>query len=376
VIWNFSSSGKTVSYKRDILPALGLLRASRKRHAEASPIYYGQEFRFSDVLGPQVLFEFLELIGATNRNLIRHFTVAHAALWVHPRDKNRDGITACTPDYCNARTRHYNYYRLLFTPVPIFCPLPEWNPYRAEQYFPTKWDIVKKWLAERDLSKALPAVPNLQTLRLLITPHQYPAPYNLMQKQSINNIDWRRAWPGLEVSYINLVTGKWLELRTSEVSIPDAYDENYKTEWQAFVGPQARAFFDHIKQQGLKLEEQLYDNHMTYPVSQGEQCVNADACCYTHNSNQYDRNLRERITMDNPLRFGEVCDSWRACKKEGEASHRMGSADSKERMARAQAKVKRNKKMWTWDEDLGMWVEIPVEMLDGLEDKKRYRHYM
>ncbi|KAK0278539.1 hypothetical protein LTR35_009278 [Friedmanniomyces endolithicus] len=74
-------------YKRTIVPRIRLLRANKQIHAEASPIFYGQnEFRFTNFYGFDTFTYFCRTIGRSNTALLRKITECY------PKPPSRAGI--------------------------------------------------------------------------------------------------------------------------------------------------------------------------------------------------------------------------------------------------------------------------------------------
>ena len=72
----------TKRWKEQTWPAL--LRFCRQILWEATPVFYGQPFRFSNKAGWLVLYRWLLKIGPHNRRYIRDITVCHPALSLNP----------------------------------------------------------------------------------------------------------------------------------------------------------------------------------------------------------------------------------------------------------------------------------------------------
>ena len=82
LFWNGEHGGR---YHRDrymsqIQPSLMLMRVSKQIKLEATPVYYGQEFRFTNPQGWHILHHWLKIIGHKNRQLLRHLVVGYPAL--------------------------------------------------------------------------------------------------------------------------------------------------------------------------------------------------------------------------------------------------------------------------------------------------------
>lgn len=91
-------------YIKDIQPSLALLRTSKQIYAEASEVYYGQEFRFSNPFGCYFLGKWLKLIGPVNGSLLRHITASHP------------GVESKAGSECHSH--------LALSPLPHHHPIP------------------------------------------------------------------------------------------------------------------------------------------------------------------------------------------------------------------------------------------------------------
>ncbi|KAI7552890.1 hypothetical protein KC331_g1589 [Hortaea werneckii] len=74
---------------RKVKAALMLLRANKQINSEATPIYYGQPFRFSNQSGWLALYHWMEPIGRDKWDMIKDITICHPSFMSFPKYKRQ-----------------------------------------------------------------------------------------------------------------------------------------------------------------------------------------------------------------------------------------------------------------------------------------------
>ncbi|KAI7551887.1 hypothetical protein KC331_g2259 [Hortaea werneckii] len=97
--WNESTPyedthGWHVVHYPKVKAALMLLRANKQINSEATPIFYGQPFRFSNHSGWLALYHWMESIGTDKWDMIKDITICHPSFMSFPKDVSQT-IVSC-----------------------------------------------------------------------------------------------------------------------------------------------------------------------------------------------------------------------------------------------------------------------------------------
>lgn len=251
-------------YYADVQPRLKLLLANRQINDEATPIYYGQEFRFTSQAGWVTLYCWLKLIGERNGRLVKNITVCHPA-W------------GTTPRLCYDLNMKLPFTRMS-APRALVSLLSK------DTYTPPLPGAME----------ILSSMPNPQNVRL-VTHARWE---DLSVDHPILSIG---VDGGPKVTVINLVAyNLTLRLATGHLSIRDpvtAADEIINRNRDGVfddcvaLGPEdlpvilrnLKRNLELLEARGIDITEELYDQHRHWPVQVDEDCVNKDLCDYMRN---------------------------------------------------------------------------------------------
>lgn len=270
-------------YMKDIQPSLALLRACKQVNHEASPIYYGQEFRFTGALGWHILYDWLMLIGRKNNRMVTDIIVCHPAITKEVDGEVYDmGVT-------------YARHDIKVSPVKTTFPRINTRNWRKER------QQLRKWVKRSDPTLTLTSMTKLRNLKLVLLPRGNDAnniDFPACQSHPISGIKFSRS-PDLQTSHLNLVRHQEAVLTgthsINELRIETAYAHNPCPWLRANIHErgeehqeEARKFFDWVTQKGWRLEEVLYDNHYTYPVPEMGKCNNEEVCKFLFGTGLYE----------------------------------------------------------------------------------------
>ena len=352
-----------------------LFLTCKQVYEEAAPIFYKQEFRFTNEVGAMVLATWLRKIGHVHRQQLRHITVAHPLLALYAktglRDVNRASLVA---DVSNDLQHHPNYASGPFA----------WNPKAGMPQYREGDMLNPPWVEKMDpftgpfwwslLADPVTGMSKLANLSIVLSATPSGPLYQHLRYHRLTLYDWNRWLPETKVSLINLVTDVTEALTPSshQMLLKNAYDSTFvqklftsysTTSEHIQAAGAASGFFDHVKALGWNVEVVFYDNHYSYPAQPEERCVNANICCFlkdhycwnlpdTYAKTHYnDKNIiwdETRAEMCSHFDFIPDIESppaevqypraalidWQRG-PEG-VSHRIGSREAKDRVAKAQ----------------------------------------
>jgi hypothetical protein len=256
-------------YNKEIQPSLRLLRVSRQINTEASAIYYGQEFRFTNEMGWHILYEWLKTIGPCNRQFIRHLTVVHPA------------ISEYHDMYLQEEWQRRWVFKptgALVSPVALDMPPQALNPHEKEDE-----ENIFQWMEENDPTTILLSLRDLKSLRFVLLTADCCLAFG---KRALHHslMDRTKFAPTIRLSCLNLVGhfgGRRFEVKTDfaydrvqRPNVPPTRHPNTRE----YLMDKARWFFDEVEKKGWKLEEAFYDNHYTYPTPEIGHCANEEIC--------------------------------------------------------------------------------------------------
>lgn len=241
--------------KRTVKNAVNLMLVTRQVHDEVAPILYGQELRFSGIGGSIVLYYWLDKIGPTYRQMVRNITVSHPAVAENCSD-------------------------ILFE-----C---------LERRAPRLWSMSSSWgFQSSDLTTKLLSMTQLQSFTVVLPPLPEEEGASEMHVKIalhlLTNTNVLAALPSTDVSFAILLPTHGQ--RQYEFTLDDAFDPNVLRNGRAEVEFMLSQLLAH----GWNIVQQYYDNHYTYPVSEGELCANADVCYKTRKHEDFKRDNLPRV---------------------------------------------------------------------------------
>ncbi|KAK3711192.1 hypothetical protein LTR37_009785 [Vermiconidia calcicola] len=266
-------------YIKQVQPSLALLRTSRQVNREASPIYYGQEFRFTNAQGWHILGHWLRAIGHNNSQLVPHLLVGH------PRTPNR-----------NLYERHglpspprQAVKDIMLSPVNTGLPELSYDRSCDDEQLSSN---ICTWIKISDPTLILLGMRDLCTLKLALFAalgaHKFDE--GGLSSHPINKLDFS-ASTDLVNSVVNIVSA--FSDRSQDMTLDNAYAQDPPPLHGVFVmevdryRQSARSFFNNARERGWQVEEVMFDNHYTYPVVASSECNNESICQY-----QYELSLR------------------------------------------------------------------------------------
>ena len=242
------------------------LRVCPQSYHEASPIYYGQPFRFSCKAGWVVLYFWLRNIGTRNRNLVKDVTVCHPAM----------AQTRCL-------LKHLSAFKI---------PMPRWDIYNAwvlggnsfescpKSVFTQGLDIEQRWPGWTTIphtASMLAEMKGLKNLCFLIKrsrmyktrddDYEFP----ILAHHAVHAYLKERR-PETKLSIVDFITS-W-DNTDETFSLEATYDP--ESPHESRINQEAREFFDHVKEIGWDVVEMRYDGYETYPVPVGVGCGNTE----------------------------------------------------------------------------------------------------
>ncbi|KAK5746931.1 hypothetical protein LTR17_000562 [Elasticomyces elasticus] len=266
-------------YQEQIAPAAQLLRTSKQICEEATPIWYGQPFRFSNQSGWIVLGQWLDRIGAKNCALLKDITVCHT-------------VGSTTPPYYNNGNGPDLRYDLL-APFGLGATPTRntWSMDPKEMRFGDTMEVVINY------GPMLESMPGLRHLRLVLEGTMAAREWDMiltdcMYKSSIFSLATRYI-PAAELQLIHLVSYRpETRLLIGELAMTEI-DKPTDVVWQdpdpASPHPQQspqhsmRRALQQLRSQKISMVEQLYDQHRQYPVMLNQPCSDPGMCDYMWN---------------------------------------------------------------------------------------------
>ncbi|KAK4539626.1 hypothetical protein LTR36_010509 [Oleoguttula mirabilis] len=244
-------------YRSEIKPSLAFLRTNKQINEEATSIYYGQEFRFSNQSGWLILYHWLWHIGDANAELVKNIVICHPE-WTS------------FPKYMYAATEtNSNVIRGMG-----MTDFYEANTFLGHLCVGPLTDAVEmlEWL------------PSLLNLRLILHSSMQPALWDRpLTQHPIHSLD-PATFPNLRVQVVHLVS-YWAEHRAilREMSSAEVANSDYGLlpDWHGVrhsVAVKSKTAFAELTARGVEVIEQFYDQHRHYPVSLNEECVNKSLC--------------------------------------------------------------------------------------------------
>ena len=255
-------------YENEIQPSLALLRVSRQINNEASPLFYGQEFRFTSEMGWHILHEWLQTIGPKIRQFVRHLTVVHPAI----------------SEYNDMYLEEEWHRRWVFKPTgAMISPVALDMPRQALLSKQEDDESIIQWMEEKDPTTILLSLKDLKSLRFVLLTADCCLAFG---KRALHHplMNPANFSPTAHLSCLNLVGhfgGRRMEVKTdfayARVQLPNVPPTRYPNTRDDLMA-RAKWFFDEVEKKGWKLEEAFYDNHYTYPTPEIGHCANEEIC--------------------------------------------------------------------------------------------------
>ncbi|KAK3068935.1 hypothetical protein LTR53_013113 [Teratosphaeriaceae sp. CCFEE 6253] len=246
-------------YELEIAPSLQLLRSSKQVCAEATPILYGQPCRFINQAGWITLNNWLRRIGSGKSGLLRHITICHPALSTYP--ESRYGA--------DARARGD-----LLEPFGL---KPSWPCDSDVERHECIVAIIGK---PPDPAKILTAMPGLRSLHLALL-------------RCLSDSVWEAplASDPIYTSAADIMPNAKVQLIHLSHYNPEGRHALFETaisDLGADPGPSLmsprevamRRTLGELRNLGIEVVEQHYDQHRNYPVRANEPCKSPGMCEY------------------------------------------------------------------------------------------------
>ncbi|KAK5745798.1 hypothetical protein LTR17_001300 [Elasticomyces elasticus] len=256
-------------YQEQIAPAAQLLRTSKQICEEATPIWYGQPFRFSNQSGWIILGQWLDRIGSRSCALLKDITVCHPFSSSEPPYPGGNG-----PDLEATLLAPFG---LEATPTP--------NTWSVDPKKMRFGDYVDVTINHEPILKSM---SGLRHLRLVLEGGLAAGSWNVIVNDSSIFPMATQHIPAAEVQVIHLVSYRpETRLIARELAISDI-DKPLDDVWQRHPSshpercPQhlMRGALQQLHSQKISVVEQLYDQHCQYPVKLNQPCGDPGMCDY------------------------------------------------------------------------------------------------
>ncbi|KAK5695537.1 hypothetical protein LTR97_009047 [Elasticomyces elasticus] len=246
-------------YQEIIAPTAQLLRVNKQICEEATPIWYGQPFRFSNEAGWITLDHWLNRIGPKNCALLRDVTVCHPEFSSFP-EKDRGENVGTVHD--------------ILAPFGLcFGPLARDPAGRLDPDDGETWVIYPHLILEM--------MPGLQDLRFVLRGH-YMNLRTLWTRVANSPICVTAAEciPNARIQIIHLMSYRpETRFETHEVSI-HASDDLLNQISRSGSLVEVRKGLKQLQDDNINVVEQMYDQHCQYPVELGQPCGDPGMCEY------------------------------------------------------------------------------------------------
>jgi len=272
-----------LDHYRKVQATLVLLRANKQINSEATPIFYGQPFRFSNQSGWLILYHWMEFIGGEKRDMIKDITICHPSFMTFPKS------------IFYARCAYDEFGVLAFTlgTRDLFEEKCPYQPVRSKsKIYHEGGDCCGP---EIDPVAMISRLPSLRNLRLILTCTQRADLWaNSPGLHPIFDVDTP---VGLKIQAISLINYYYpyhycpqpsniIEHIATELGTITNCDGYYKhvVGFQAELDPyEARTIqkaYTDMRDKNVELIAMLYDKNGTFPVFPNMDCANKDLCDY------------------------------------------------------------------------------------------------
>jgi hypothetical protein len=273
---------------RDVYrPIAALLRTCRQMHKEATPLFYGQPFRFSSDAGWIVLFYWLNQIGLRNRMHLKDITVCHPALstWL---DYSFDGGLEFFKSHLNLIEMPLGQEKILrfeeWMPAPMYRSRTDEGSYEFvdRPYYPEgELDFEDRWPGWQTIpqpAEMLATVKSLREVKLVAnrrhlfhrsldfgTVAQHPI-YSYLKTRLPNTL--------LSVlEFVHVYDLDRLE-QSERFEVPWTTDDD--------IEKQGTESLAEVPAQGWVVTRTVYDRYHNYPTVDRCPCINKVQCAMIH----------------------------------------------------------------------------------------------
>jgi hypothetical protein len=271
-----ASVGIRTDTTRKILPTLQLLCVNKQINQEASPIYYGQPFRFTNQGGWVTLYHWLHQIGKDNAALVRNITIFHP-VWI---DWPKWKYDAQCSDFCMFR---------------------DYGMKKRAEFGGGLFDIDAPTGLDLDVQRMLYWTPQLRRLQLIFhiagelsmwknNVSEFPIVASVAQVclkakiEAINLASYRKEFR--EIMGYEMTCKEIVDFSPGTFSGPT--QTVYSCRRMTFRDPPvlfadveaAKETLKQLATQNNPIRDVQYDQHRYYPVRAGEECVSNSLCDY------------------------------------------------------------------------------------------------
>ncbi|KAI7573028.1 hypothetical protein KC319_g799 [Hortaea werneckii] len=233
---------------RKIKAALMLLRTNKQINSEATPIFYGQPFRFSNQSGWLALYQWMKSIGRDKWDMVKDITICHPSFMSFPNDvypvAYHDNDDSCGPE---------------IDPVEIVSDLPSLRHLRLILTCTQRENL---WCNVDEITPGThpildaetPAGLSIQAISLM--PYYSHDPCNIIDNVAEEFGTITDYPPG---NRFKKVVGFQNRVRICEaIEIQQAYAD--------------------MRDNNVELVGMYYDTHCHFPVFPNKECANKDLC--------------------------------------------------------------------------------------------------
>ncbi|KAI7198316.1 hypothetical protein KC316_g6262 [Hortaea werneckii] len=255
--WHFDHSRKV---KATVL----LLRANKQINSEATPIFYGQPFRFSNQSGWLILYHWMESIGGDKWDMVKDITICHPSFMTFPEV---------------VYYARYEYGGLAFSLSisDLYYEERPWQPVKSN--FKTYHEVGGCCGPEIDPVAAISRLPSLRNLRLILTCTQRADLW--VNSPGLHPILDVNTPADLKIQAISLINYYYPYYCCPQ---PRDITDNIATEFGTISI--AEAYAD-MRDKNVEITGMFYDRHGTFPVFPNMDCANKDLCDYLRNHGNY-----------------------------------------------------------------------------------------
>ncbi|KAI7218919.1 hypothetical protein KC333_g3296 [Hortaea werneckii] len=272
-----------------------LLRANKQINSEATPIFYGQPFRFSNQSGWLALYHWMESIGRDKWDMIKDITVCHPSFMSFPMDVSQTvdshggfafalGVRPLFKDYFELQRR---YYELRSDMNPLaYHEDGDINPvtYHEDGYCCG---------LEIDPVAMISDLPSLHHLRLILMCTQGEDLW-YTEEPGMHPILEVDTPAGLSIQAISLMPyysskpSNIIDKAAEEFGIITDYPRNSRLKqvvgfdypvWPDEAIAIQQAYAD-MRNNNVELVGMYYDTHCHFPAFPNKECANKDLCDY------------------------------------------------------------------------------------------------
>lgn len=279
-----------LDHYRKVKATLVLLRTNKQINSEATPIFYGQPFRFSNQSGWLILYHWMESIGGDKWDMIKDITICHPSFMTFP-------------DWLYYARYQYNQYGGLAFSLGIpdlYCEEFPYQPIRSKS---KKYHKVGDCCGpEIDPVAMISHLPSLRNLSLILTCTQRADLW--ANSPGLHPILDVNTPAGLKIQAISLINYYYPYYRCPQ---PRDITDNIATEFGTIIDcsgyskqvvgfqrqlkpheiPAIQEAYADMRDKNVEIIGMFYDRHGTFPVFPNMDCANKDLCDYLRNHRNY-----------------------------------------------------------------------------------------